>query len=35
MEYYLTGNDLSNEELLSIATSLSNVDIVTSSQVEK
>ena len=35
MEYYLTGNDLSEEELLSIATSLTNVDIVTSSQVEK
>ena len=35
MEYYLTGNDLSDEELLSIATSLTNVDIVTSAQVEK
>ncbi len=35
MEYYLTGNDLSNEELLSIATSLTNVDLVTSSQIEK
>ena len=35
MEYYLTGNDLSDEELLSIATSLTNADIVTSSQVEK
>ena len=35
MEYYLTGNDLSNEEMLSIATSLTNVDLVTSSQVEK
>lgn len=35
IEYYLAGNDLSSEELLSIATSLTNVDIVTSSQVEK
>lgn len=35
MEYYLTGNDLSSEELLSIATSLTNADLVTSSQVEK
>ena len=35
MEYYLTGNDLSNEELLSIATSLTNADLVTSSQIEK
>ncbi len=35
MEYYLAGNDLSNEELLSIATSLTNTDIVTSSQIEK
>lgn len=35
MEYYLAGNDLSSEELLSIATSLTNLDIVTSSQVEK
>lgn len=35
MEYYLTGNDLSNEELLSIATSLTNADVVTSSQIEK
>ncbi len=35
MEYYLTGNDLSNEELLSIATSLTNVDLVTSNQIEK
>lgn len=35
MEYYLTGNDLSDQELLSIATSLTNADIVTSSQVEK
>lgn len=35
MEYYLAGNDLSSEELLSIATSLTNADIVTNSQVEK
>lgn len=35
MEYYLTGPDLSNEELLSIATSLATADIVTSKQVEK
>lgn len=35
IEYYLAGNDLSNEELLSIATSLTNIDIVTSSQIEK
>lgn len=35
MEYYLTGNDLSDQELLSIATSLTNADIVTSKQVEK
>ena len=36
MEYYLTGTDLSDEELLSIATSLNNTNIVsTSSQVEK
>ena len=35
MEYYLTGTDLSNEELLSIATSLTNADIVTNSEVEK
>lgn len=35
MEYYLTGNDLSDQELLSIATSLTNADIVTSAQVEK
>lgn len=33
VEYYLTGTDLSNEELLSIATSLSNADIVTSKEV--
>ena len=35
MEYYLTGNDLTNEELLSIATSLTSANIVTSKQVEK
>ncbi len=35
MDYYLAGNDLSGEELLSIATSLTNADIVTSAQVEK
>lgn len=35
MEYYLAGNDLSSEELLSIATSLTNADIVTNSQIEK
>jgi len=35
MEYYLAGEDLSSEELLSIATSLTNADIVTNSQVEK
>lgn len=35
MEYYLTGPDLSNEELLSIATSLTQADLVTSKQVEK
>ena len=35
MEYYLTGNDLSEDELLSIATSLTNADIITSKQVEK
>ena len=35
MEYYLAGNDLSTEELLSIATSLNNADIVTSQEIEK
>lgn len=35
MEYYLAGKDLSSEELLSIATSLTNAEIITSSQVEK
>jgi len=35
VEYYLAGNDLSNEELLSIATSLTNADIVTSGTIEK
>lgn len=35
MEYYLAGNDLSSEELLSIATSLANIDIVTSKEIEK
>jgi hypothetical protein len=36
IEYYLAGSDLSSEELLSIATSLSNADIIaTSSEVEK
>lgn len=35
MEYYLAGEDLSSEELLSIATSLTNADIVTNSQIEK
>lgn len=35
MEYYLAGNDLSSEELLTIATSLSSADIVTNNSVEK
>ncbi len=35
VEYYLAGEDLSSEELLSIATSLTNIDIVTSQTVEK
>ena len=35
MEYYLAGEDLSSEELLSIATSLTNADIVTNGQAEK
>ena len=35
MDYYLAGNDLSSEELMSIATSLSNADLVTSGQLEK
>ena len=35
MEYYLTGNDLSSGELLSIATSLTSTNITTSKQVEK
>lgn len=34
IDYYLAGNDLSSEELLSIATSLTNVDIVTGSLVK-
>lgn len=35
VEYYLAGNDLSNEELISIATSLTNADLVTSGKLEK
>ncbi len=33
--FYLTGNDMSSEELLTIATSLGTKDLVTSSQTEK
>ena len=35
IEYYLAGDNLSSEELLSIATSLTNIDIVTSAEAEK
>ncbi len=35
IEYYLAGTDLSSEELLSIATSLTNADIVTNTEIEK
>jgi outer membrane lipoprotein-sorting protein len=36
IEYYLAGNDLSSEELVSIATSLANADIIaTNSEIEK
>lgn len=35
MEYYLAGEDLSSEELLSIATSLNNADIVTNGEIQE
>ena len=35
IEYYLTGTDLSSEELLSIATSLSAADIVTNKEIQE
>ncbi len=35
MEYYLAGEDLTSEELIAIATSLTNADIVTNAQIEK